>query len=117
MFILSLACLSALGLSAPVFAASASAQTSWPHLTEADKNIWRSTLKRTVMRPPCCGSCGLFTMADAGELWKFLTEEKTTERGEQLWRRHAKRLLTEFAQESPQRYAQLYKDLPSEKRP
>jgi hypothetical protein len=104
----------------PVLAVpDAPAKRSLPALTEADKEVWRTTLKLTVMRPPCCGACGLFTMKDARDLWGFLTGESPTARGEQLWRRHAKRLLKQFSQESPKRYAQLYQNLeiPQEKQP
>ena len=82
-----------------------------PRLTESDKKIWKTTLKFTVMRPPCCGACGLFTMADARELWGYLTGEKPTARGEALWRSHAKKLLAEFSRESPDRYKKLYQGL------
>jgi len=86
-------------------------QDVMPRLTEADKQTWRTTLKVTVMRPPCCGACGLFTMSDAKEIWGYLTGTRVTARGQELWRRHARKLLAEFSHENPERYKRLYAGL------
>ena len=103
-------------LSALFSAAMARAQSSGtltapsalPSITAADKELWRTTLKRTVMRPPCCGACKLFTMSDARALWGYLTGENPTARGKTLWEIHAAKLLAEFSRENPERYKQLY---------
>lgn len=96
---------------------SAGAQTRMPRLSDADKAIWQGCLKRTVMRPPCCGACPLFTLSDAKVLMGFLANENPADRGERLWKLHQKRLLKEFEKTAPTRYETLYKGLQAQESP
>ena len=77
-------------------------------LTPQDKEIWSDVLKKTVMQPPCCGACPIFTMADAKELRSFVIGQGGTPKAEKLWEIHHVKLLKNFRTLSPERFEALY---------
>lgn len=96
----------ALAFAFPSFAAGAPKP-----LSRSDKDLWIRCIKTVRMRPPCCGACGLFGDRDAKRVWEYLTSpDPKTKTGEDLqaWQTHRKKLLAEFKNMSPARYAALY---------
>jgi hypothetical protein len=79
-----------------------------PRLTETDVATWKICLKQTLMKPPCCNACSLFTLEDARALLGYLRGAEDSARGQKLWTRHRERLLTEFQKIDPPRFAELY---------
>lgn len=78
------------------------------HIVKIAPGIWKRYVKR-MMRKPGCN----LKPADAKAIWTFLvydSEHRKLGASESQWRAHRKKLLEDFKNKYPQRYAMLYED-------
>jgi len=97
---------------APYFGAELEPKELPAHpLGEADRALWMSAIKRSMMKPGCCGACAPFDIEDARLVWSYVTaggDETRSFESREAWFRHWRRLANEFAELDSQRFGALY---------
>ncbi len=46
-----------------------------PEILRCGPEAWKIYIKRMFMRPPCCGSCGVWTQGDIRQVHEFLSHD------------------------------------------
>ena len=80
-------------------------------LTADDREAWIEVIKRSMMKPGCCGTCTRFTIEEGREVWKYISAADEAARTPEMrtqWFRHWRRLANEFLEHDPERFHQVY---------
>ena len=72
--------------------------------TEQDKEIWKKAVKRVVTTPPCCGACGILSMDEGRQAYRYVLGEDLSPEAEKIYRDNEKKLKEAFRYFSPDRY-------------
>jgi hypothetical protein len=80
-------------------------------LAADDRELWMSAIKRSMMKPGCCGACSRFGIEEATLAWKYVKASDPAARTQDetdAWLRHWRMLSNEFLEIDPGRFRILY---------